>query len=298
MKIPDFCSLLERAEARVEFIIAVFCDIRGFSSFSKTVESSDAATFLKHFYLKLLRDYFREAVFAKPRGDGLLIVFRHDEHNLNEISDMVLTNCFKAMDDFPDMFKGIPIINYPTPEAIGFGVARGSASYFAAGDDVVDYSGKLLNLAARLNELAKPTGVVIDGSYQLDIIPANLRAQFESKSVYLRGIAEEEPIEVLCSSKVVLPPEALHPLREPKWSIIDEPLTVAEILRLDGAYWVRIPEPLSRKKIRAEFRWPNGLDDSFSFVRCPDAEYVADGSGSAVSIPLALARNIIQERNL
>ena len=79
MKIAEFCDKLEKAEARFEFVIAVFCDIRSFSSFSKTVESPDTSTFLKHFYLRLLRDYFQDAVFAKPTGDGLLIIFRHDK---------------------------------------------------------------------------------------------------------------------------------------------------------------------------------------------------------------------------
>jgi len=42
------------------------------------------------------------------------------------------------------MFADIPILNYTPPEAIGFGIARGSASYLLVGDEVIDYSGKLL----------------------------------------------------------------------------------------------------------------------------------------------------------
>jgi len=195
MKISEFCNKLEKAEAHSEFVIAAFCDIRNFSDFSKNVESADTSTFLKHFYVKLLRDYFQNAVFAKPTGDGLLIIFRHNEENLNQISELVLTSCFKAIKDFPTMFKSLPIINYAPPKAIGFGVARGSASYLIFQDEILDYSGKVLNLAARLNELAKPSGVVIDGNFQENAIPKKLRKRFQKKSVYLRGIAEDEPIK-------------------------------------------------------------------------------------------------------
>lgn len=296
MKIPEFCEKLEKAEAHSEFVIAAFCDIRNFSEFSRNVESADTSTFLKHFYVKLLREYFQDAVFAKPTGDGLLIIFRHNETNLNKISELVLTSCFKALKHFPTMFKSLPIINYAPPTAIGFGVARGSASYLTFQDEILDYSGKVLNLAARLNELAKPSGVVIDGNYQGNIIPQKLRKRFRTKSVYLRGIAEEEPIEILYSSETSLPTEALHPLKEHTWVKKDKIFTVQQLSTI-SRFTVHIPTPLSRAKIKAECRWPSSVESNISFIDCPH-EYKVDGNGSGVVFDLAEASAAIARHNL
>ena len=207
MNIQEFCNKLENAEARSESVIAVFCDIRGFSNFSRDVESSDTSNFLKHFYLKLLREYFQNAIFAKPAGDGMLMIFRHNEKDLQEVSKIVLSSCFRVLEDFPKMFKDIPIINYPTPDAIGFGVARGSVSYLISKDEILDYSGKLINLTARLNELARPIGMVIDGNYQENIIPENMRNSFKTQSVYLKGVTEDDPTNVFYSENVSIPIE-------------------------------------------------------------------------------------------
>jgi class 3 adenylate cyclase len=109
----------------------------------------------------LLRDYFKNAAFAKPNGDGLLMNFQHDDENLKPVSADIWDNCFEALKDFPTMFKGVPLINYETPAAIGFGIARGSASFLEPDNEKLDYSGKLLNLAARLMEFARPQGMVV-----------------------------------------------------------------------------------------------------------------------------------------
>jgi hypothetical protein len=99
--LPQLRKKLEHAEGRSEFIISIICDIRGFSSFSTHHESPDTAMFIKRFYLKLLNEYFKEAAFAKPTGDGLLLVFRYSEQDLHQVSEKVITTCFKVIDEFP-----------------------------------------------------------------------------------------------------------------------------------------------------------------------------------------------------
>jgi len=46
----EFRELLERATGFSEFVVAVNVDIRGFSPFSKTVESPEVAMFIKSLY--------------------------------------------------------------------------------------------------------------------------------------------------------------------------------------------------------------------------------------------------------
>ena len=66
--LTQFRKKLEYAEGRSEFVISAICDNRGFSAFGTHHESPDTALFIKRFYVKLLDDYLRQAVFAKPLG--------------------------------------------------------------------------------------------------------------------------------------------------------------------------------------------------------------------------------------
>jgi|ERR1035437_6545825 class 3 adenylate cyclase len=300
MNIQEFCNKLENAEARSESVIAVFCDIRGFSNFSRDVESSDTSNFLKHFYLKLLRKYFQKAAFAKPAGDGMLMIFSHNEKTLNEASRLVLSKCFQVLKDFPKMFKSTPIINYTTPDAIGFGIARGSASYLIANDEILDYSGKLLNLTARLNEYARPSGIVIDGNYQYEAIPKRYRKIFEKKSVYVRGIAEEKPIEIFYSKGIFISDAALHPINEHKWKLATQRQTVSEVLALEGTYSVYLSEPvLSQDKITAEFWWPHSHLADKAVTRASQRHtYNVDASGHSVLFDTREAKEIITQEKL
>jgi len=77
-----FRKLLESAIGISEFIIAVNLDIRGFSSFSKEVESPSVAMFIKKVYMKLIDTYFSDASFFKSTGDGLLMIIPYTEKNL------------------------------------------------------------------------------------------------------------------------------------------------------------------------------------------------------------------------
>ena len=86
------------------------------------------------------------------------------------------------MDDFPTMFTDDPMINFATPTNLGFGIARGTACCLFSGKRILDYSGQLLNLAARLNDLARPKGLVIDGAYQKDGPPETPEARISTKT--------------------------------------------------------------------------------------------------------------------
>jgi hypothetical protein len=214
--------------------------------------------FIKRFYLKLLNDYFTTASFAKPTGDGLLMAFRYSETTLHEVVKLVLDACFKALADFPDMFKQDPMINFATPRDLGFGIARGTACCLFSGKRVLDYSGQLLNLAARLNDLARPRGVVIDGAFQERLIPTALRTAFVQHRAYIRSIAEEASREILCSKEVALPDHSQIPLASHEWVVQRKELTIAGLNKLSGDYDMPLlREPLTMEKTKLEFLWPS-----------------------------------------
>jgi class 3 adenylate cyclase len=178
-----FAAAWANAQGRSEFVIVVVADIRGFSRFSTRNESPNIAMFIKRFYLRLMDDYFPTASFAKPTGDGLLMTFLYNENSLIAVSKVVVEACLRCLVDFPTICKDDPMINFDVPNAMGFGMARGTACCLYSGAETLDYSGHLLNLASRLNDLARPSGIVIDGAFLEEMIPESARASFKAQPV-------------------------------------------------------------------------------------------------------------------
>ena len=122
-----------------------------------------------------------------------------------------------------------------------------------SGRTIIDYSGQILNLASRLNDFARPKGIIIDGDYLLDVIPLHFRDNFQSKEVYVRSIAEEKPMNIFCSSATVeLPIYALYPMKSLVWKAKRIEFTVNTFLKLQtDKYETDLPqEPLSPDLIK------------------------------------------------
>jgi hypothetical protein len=228
-----FQHALPKAQGRSEFIIVVNIDIRGFSSFSTVNESPNIAMFIKRFYLQMLNQYFANANFVKPTGDGLLMTFNYDENSLLDVSKTVLTSCYKCLEEFPSFCQNDPMINFSVPEHIGLGVARGTACCLYAEDEILDYSGHLLNLCSRLMELARPSGIVIDGNYMKSVVPTSLQEHFIEQKVYIRGIAESTPITVMSLKDYVeIPKFYMKPIVSEKWSSQSHDISMRELLKI------------------------------------------------------------------
>lgn len=298
--LKDLKKNLQDADGRSEFVIAVVCDIRGFSKFSTVHESPDIAMFIKRFYLKLLNDYFTTAVFAKPTGDGLLLIFLYSEKDLHDVSSLVINTCFKVIEEFPAMFQNDPMINFASPENLGFGVARGTACCLFSGKRILDYSGQLLNLAARLNDLARPKGIVVDGTYQEHVLPEAMRSRFEQRRAYIRSIAEEAPREILCSKEVSLPSYAQAPLTSHEWIIQKKELTVKELDRLTGYYHLDLRKAvLAPEKTKLEFFWPNPKVAGYTTWReYRPYECYTDAKGQHLHFDISQAKSIVASEGL
>jgi len=224
-----FREALNEAVGQSEFVIVVFVDIRGFSKFSKHRESPDTAMYIKRVYTRLIDEYFPSATFYKPTGDGLLIVMSYDHKTLADKCKEVIQSCSRCHNEFADICKGDPMINFDVPSSVGIGVARGTACRLKSGDTILDYSGHILNLASRLMNLARPSGIVIDGAFGFELLSEDQRKLFVEDNAYLRSIAEDTPIKVYILKDVVsIPPENKQPLAEERWEVIETERTVQE----------------------------------------------------------------------
>lgn len=174
----QFQELLINAQGISQHIIAIILDIRGFSSFCQQVESPDVGVYISKVYLKIINNYFQFASFYKPTGDGLLVIISYDETNIKERINTTIKTCLRFLKEFSALLTNEPMINYETPDNLGIGLARGSACRIFSGEKILDYSGRILNSASRLMDIARPSGIVFDSSFGYDLLEDNIKELF------------------------------------------------------------------------------------------------------------------------
>jgi class 3 adenylate cyclase len=214
----EFRRLINEASGKLEHILAIIVDIRGFSSFSQKNESYDVAEYLKEMYVKMIDNYFSEASFFKPLGDGLLIVFTCPPKGLEGFLQEHVKRCLSLTENFKTLCCDNPRINFEAPNNIGIGLSRGSACKLSAKNKTLDYFGRVINLAARLNDMARPSGIVFDSNLGFSLLGEDIKKRFTKDSVYIRGISESQPICVYFTKELtIINPLFKKPLNEPKW---------------------------------------------------------------------------------
>lgn len=260
-----FRKALDTATGVSQFVIAVIVDIRGFSAFSQTRESPDTAMFIKRVYMKLIDSYFNFASFYKSTGDGLLLTIPFNESNLKEMAQKTVENCIACHTEFGDICSGDPIINFEVPEKIGIGIARGTACCLVSGENTIDYSGRLLNLTSRLTDLARPSGIVIDGNFGITLLDENIRDNFQEQYVYLDGIAEDEPIQVYFTKKFTsIPKHNTQPIAEKRWRYVEDTKSLRDLLKLHRFRHHLESEPASVEDIKITVEYPSVIDGKTS----------------------------------
>lgn len=254
-------SLLHAAHGESQFVVAVFLDIRGFSAWM--TDSSRSAIYLKRIYTKILDEFFAEANFFKPTGDGLLVVLDHSEDDVAETIDAAVQRSMDLVEAFPDITKGDLMINFAVPQQLGVGIARGSATRLVSGEETLDYSGEPLNLAARLMDLARPSGVVLDGELGFEVLGPEVAARFQEEMVYVKGIAEETAMKAYTLTDRVSIPEAnRYPINRFKQHFTkDERVTLEELKERSKYLHPLDLDPADRDAIRVYVRFPKVLSD-------------------------------------
>jgi class 3 adenylate cyclase len=209
--LTDTLEQLRNARGESCQVLVVFVDVRGFSSFAGVAESTDTALFLRAIYTRLIDKYFTDPDFFKPTGDGLMLVreLGTDAEGLIRATQEWITSALTLVEEFSRITNDDLLINIAVPERVGVGIARGSATKLIGNDGmVIDYSGRCLNLAARLMDLARPEGVVFQDKHAAALLGDDLASRMSTDMVYIKGIADDTPIEVYLSSEWVTVPAA------------------------------------------------------------------------------------------
>lgn len=181
--------------------VIVFVDIRGFTSWS---ERQDVVPFLADFvseFQKQIKDTFEKCDsklfdenFTKNQGDGALIILRIkdklDEKLLTKTISAIIKSITTVTGNFDKLCK-----KYAKDQGcdinleLGWGVTKGVIQPSLDGD----YIGAEINKSARLCDMARPFGIVIDKN-DFQTLPKN--SEFFSQSRKLKGISADVDVWV------------------------------------------------------------------------------------------------------
>lgn len=245
-----FRERLDDATGTSEYVVALNVDVRGFSEFNRAVGDADTAQYIRKLYMRLVDDYFSTASFFKPTGDGLLVTLPYTEATLESTARFAVETSLRIVEDFGTLLAGDPMITFDIPQNVGIGVARGSTMCLRSGETVLDYSGRVLNMASRLMGIARPAGVVIEESFRLDLLEEDVATRFKREDgIFLPGVAEVEPVSVYVTSDLTeVPPAARHPIREYEWGEFVDQSTMVQLEQRPAFWWYRNLGPISDER--------------------------------------------------
>ncbi len=274
-------KMLGTARGEPEFVIAAVLDVRGFSAFAAKVDSVQAAAYLRRVYMKIIDGYLPGSEFYKLTGDGLIVVFPCAE-DVERTAGLVLKSLLRLVSDFPSLCRGDPLINFDVPKSLGIGLSRGAATRLVSQGAVLDYSGRPLNTASKLMDLARPAGLVLDDSYGADLIPRDVRPLFESVRVYLKGASDGGLTRVYYTRRTTKIPASAMAVPGARWRHVEDAMPISEWKRHStGAFYIGLPSPARAKDdivVSAEYSTPEDRAhhevsqiavDEFSYVASP-----------------------------
>ncbi len=165
---------------------------------------------------------------------------------------------------------------------------------------ILDYFGRVLNLASRMMELARPSGIVLDDSFGLSLVPPASASHFAQTQVYIRGIAEQAPITIHYTKEhSVIDRERKYPIQDTRWGTKKLVYVFKELQNLRVRFKVKLAStPSDPKKTNVTVEHPsirNGrkhptLLTYFSF---DEFTYLSEAGDSFVSIDyVELARRL------
>ncbi len=144
--------------AKVSAVILIY-DIRGFTAASKKLPTAELGSFATAAHKTILELFAtRPPTFVKNLGDGHLLIWETTDDPEKELVGFVVQAAEKARAAFPAFVAGQRVSGVPLPKHVGIGVAVGDVSRSD------DYYGVSVNLAARLQNLARPEGLAMDST--------------------------------------------------------------------------------------------------------------------------------------
>ncbi len=165
--------------------LVLIYDIRGFTAASKRLRTADLGAFATGAHRAIL-DLFaqRPPTFVKNLGDGHLLLWEVADPPDPDLVADVVRGAHAAQTAFAAFATAHGAAGGELPKHVGVGVALGEVSRSD------DYYGVALNLAARLQNLARPQGLAVSPSVfeAAAARDAQLTAELRRAKVHLKGL--------------------------------------------------------------------------------------------------------------
>jgi len=205
-----------------------------------------------------------------------------------------------VLKEFGTFCANDPMINFEIPRKIGIGMSRGTACRLISKNKIIDYSGRVLNLASRLMDFARPTGIVFDADFGIELLSNEQVKLFCKESIYIKGIAEREPIDIWYTKDLIkVPASAKQPLDKIKWKIDPHHWTLGNIKKHAKTFTYTLQsEPIDPEAIRVKIHHPailkgrkqSGYETTFQFA---NFEYILEAGKPNIEIQFdALAKRL------
>lgn len=172
------------------YSIVIFTDIRGFTQWSENQNIYQYAPELIKQFNDLLEKAFKKGFskdcFIKKLGDGAMIVCEIEPEQVEKTTKEILNKIdtvTKSFDEACNAFQ--KLYGQRTDLKLGWGITRGTIKK----TDDNDYLGSTINRAARLCDIARPFGIVVD-EYNFIFLKSE---NFEEFDYEIKGINEKVP---------------------------------------------------------------------------------------------------------
>jgi adenylate cyclase len=175
-------------------VTVLFCDVRGFTPMSERLSPEEVVLLLNDFYDLMIEATFRhEGTLDKFLGDAVMAIFgapiAHADHTARAIRTAL------AMREGVERLSARRIQEGKDPITVGIGVSTGEAVAGTVGtQERMEYTviGDSVNLAARLESVAKPMQVLISGRTYREV-----KEMVEARPLgVVRVKGKEEEVEV------------------------------------------------------------------------------------------------------
>jgi adenylate cyclase len=178
-------------------IAVVFCDLRGFTSFSNSSEPEELLEVLQEYYEVVghrIREY--EATLGSFQGDGILAYF-NDPIPCDDPAGQAIAMALSLREPMQELCERWARRGFEL--GYGMGIAFGYATLGTVGfEDRLDYTplGAVVNMASRLGDEADWGEILIDGR-AMHVMEGRLEA--EQVELQLKGFRGSVPAYRLAS---------------------------------------------------------------------------------------------------